>query len=199
MNRSLLIATWIVLAVGLSAIAWALLDSADRQVAGGPAIPPLSVTAPPSPTSPDDGGPSSSSTQTPSAPVTTAATTTGDSLDPASGPSTTGSTPAGSSSTSTTISATSPTVSTSSSTPTTSSAAVWKTVTVPCGGGVVIVAHRPTEIRLESATPAAGFEMRISHDGPDEVRVEFEDDDADAECEIRVRYEGEALSIDVDD
>lgn len=61
---------------------------------------------------------------------------------------------------------------------------------------MVVVGHRPGEVRLDSASPAAGYSMEIDKDGPDEVRVEFESD-ADR-FEIRVRWIDGALSVDVD-
>ena len=60
-----------------------------------------------------------------------------------------------------------------------------------------MVSHRPGEVRLESATPAAGYSMEVDESGPREVRVEF--DGSDAEVEIRVRWEGDQLEVEVRD
>lgn len=59
----------------------------------------------------------------------------------------------------------------------------------------MVVGHRPYEVRLESATPAPGFTMEIDKQGPDEVRVEFENDDDS--YEIRVRWEDGVLTTEV--
>lgn len=72
----------------------------------------------------------------------------------------------------------------------------WTSLTVPSGGGVVVVSHRPGEVRLESATPAPGYAMEIDDRGPDEARVEFAG--ADDEYEIRVRWHNGALDVEVD-
>lgn len=71
----------------------------------------------------------------------------------------------------------------------------WSQTTVPTAGGVVVVGHRPGEVRLDSATPAPGFTMEIDKRGPDEVRVEF-DSEADS-LEIRVQWENGVLTTDV--
>lgn len=68
---------------------------------------------------------------------------------------------------------------------------------MPSPGGVVLVNHRPGEVRLASATPAPGFAMEIDEQGPDEVRVEF--DGEDDSYRVRVRWQDGALRIEVDD
>lgn len=68
---------------------------------------------------------------------------------------------------------------------------------MPSPGGVVLLNHRPGEVRLASATPSPGFAMEIDEQGPDEVRVEFENDDDS--YEVRVRWQDGALRIEVDD
>jgi hypothetical protein len=61
---------------------------------------------------------------------------------------------------------------------------------------VVVVSHRPYEVRLDSATPAPGFTMEIDKSGPDEVRVEFEGEDDS--YEVRVRWENGVLTTETD-
>jgi hypothetical protein len=40
-------------------------------------------------------------------------------------------------------------------------------------GGSIIVSYRPSEVRLESVAPLAGFSFEIDDQGPERVRVEF--------------------------
>ncbi len=171
MPRLGLIVVWLVAAVVATTFTWAALSSADRQVGGSPAV--LAV---------------------PQTTATTGAATTSTRAArqaPSTSPSPAGTSP---------ITAPPPSTSSTTSTSTTTtepSTAEWTSLTVPSAGGVVVVRHRPEEVRLESATPSPGFTMEIDDSGPDEVRVEFEGVDAD--YEIRVRWANGVLEIDVRD
>ena len=55
--------------------------------------------------------------------------------------------------------------------------------------------HRPGEVELQAATPLPGFGMEIDDDGPDRVRVEFENDELDVRVEIRPTGEGLEIEI----
>ncbi|CAN5859412.1 hypothetical protein BH23ACT5_BH23ACT5_11410 [soil metagenome] len=76
------------------------------------------------------------------------------------------------------------------------STTAWTTLTVSTGGGVVVISHRPEEVRLESASPAPGYSTEIDKSGLDEVRVEFEG--ATESVEVRVRWRGGHLETDID-
>lgn len=55
--------------------------------------------------------------------------------------------------------------------------AEWERTTLNSGGGSIIVSYRPSEVRLESVAPLAGFSFEIDDQGPERIRVEFRGDD----------------------
>lgn len=55
--------------------------------------------------------------------------------------------------------------------------------------------YRPNEVELQAATPAPGFEMEIDDDGPQRVRVEFDNDDTD--IRVEARWEDGGLDVEV--
>ncbi|MFP3913798.1 MAG: hypothetical protein ACLFWM_02910 [Actinomycetota bacterium] len=210
MSRLLIFAAWLVAAVAASAVAWAALDSADRQLGSGPAVVevPSDSASPPAPTTSAAGASSPADPTSPDAtPASTSSSAPGVSSPAGSTPGSDGpaptttstATPAGSGATTSTTTSTSTTTTTTTTTPeqeTTTTAGAWTGLTVPSGGGVVVVSHRPGEVRLESATPAPGYAMEIDHRGPDEVRVEFEGQSD--EYRIRVRWRDGALDTEVE-
>lgn len=170
MQRLGLILAWLVVASLATGLTWGVLSSADRHVGEAAATPVL-------------GGGNTEHTA----------------VDVSSTSATTSVAATSSSATSSTAASTGSTTSTSSSTtPTTLTAApsAWDQSTVPSPGGVVVVGHRPYEVRLESATPAPGFTMEIDKQGFDEVRVEFGNDDVS--YEVRVSWEDGVLTTEVD-
>ena len=183
MHRFALIVAWLVVAALATGLAWGVLSSADREVGEAASTPVLGVggTAPTTLTN-DSSSPATSAEAAPTSSSTTTSRPFATST-PATVPTT---------STASTTSTTSPSASTS----TTTASVSWAQSTVPSPGGVVVVGHRPHEVRLESATPAPGFSMEIDKQGPDEVRVEFENDDDS--FEIRVRWENGVLTTEVD-
>jgi cytoskeletal protein RodZ len=192
-SRLKLIAAWFVVAALATGLAWGVLSVAAGEVVEAPDTPVLAVdvTSPTVTTASDVAG-------APSTPVNSSSNPSGESAPSASDSSSTTSTTTADSST--TADPESPTTTSSTSTvpgstTTTASAGTWSQTTVPTAGGVVVVGHRPGEVRLDSATPAPGFTMEIDKQGPDEVRVEF-DSQGDS-FEIRVRWENGVLSTEV--
>ena len=199
MNRLGLFLAWLFVASAATALTWGVLSSADREVAEGPLSQGLAVgdTRPPDPT--DGSLPSSSaaSVKTPTSSVTSTIPTdsshppvTGGGTDTSSAPPVE-TAPQGTTTTSTTVSQSSPSTTTTVASP----GEAWTKLTVPSGGGVVVVSHRPGEVRLESAAPTAGFAMEIEKQGPDEVRVEFRS--STARFDIRIRWENGVLDTQV--
>lgn len=61
----------------------------------------------------------------------------------------------------------------------------------------MVIRHRPGEVELQAATPAAGYSVEIDDSGPDRVRVEFESEDAD--IRVEAEWEGGELVVSIDD
>lgn len=192
-SRLKLFAAWFVVAALATGLAWGVLSVAAGEVVEAPDTPVLAV---------DISAPTVTTAATVARPPSTAAdsssTLPGSHAPGASDSSTSTSTVTAESPT--TANPESPTTTSSTSTvpgstTTTVAAGTWSQTTVPTAGGVVVVGHRPGEVRLDSATPAPGFTMEIDKQGPDEVRVEFESQ-ADS-FEIRVRWDNGVLSTEV--
>lgn len=60
-----------------------------------------------------------------------------------------------------------------------------------------MIRHRPGEVELKAATPAAGFAVEIDDSGPSRVRVEFESEDTD--IRVQAEWEGGELVVSIDD
>ena len=103
-----------------------------------------------------------------------------------------------STSTSTPISSTTTPVLTSSTTTfeTPVGAPEWTRTTLNSEGGSIIVSYRPTEVRLESVAPLAGFSFEIDDQGPERVRVEFHGDNVTHT--LRAEWTHEGFETDVD-
>lgn len=87
--------------------------------------------------------------------------------------------------------------STSTSSTTTSTPPETIEYSIPSDGGAVIVLCTGQIITFERAKPSSGFEVEVKSEGPDEVRVSFEDDD-DHEFEIRATCTDGAVDSRVD-
>ena len=85
-------------------------------------------------------------------------------------------------------------------TPTTASSATsavdWTRSTLNSGGGSIIVSYRPSEVRLESVAPLAGFSFEIDDQGPERVRVEFIGEDVT--YTLRAEWTSEGFVTEVD-
>lgn len=177
MNRFGLVLAWLVVASAATALTWSVLSSADRHVGEAPLTPVMSVGAS-VPSTAATFGPDE--TTPPTAPVQSSSTTA-TAVTPTTAPTT----------------ASSVTSTTTTTVPkTTTTAQAWSKMTVPSGGGVVVVGYTDTQVRLESATPAAGFTMEIEERGPAEVRVDFEG--VGTGYEVRVKWEDGQLETKVE-
>jgi hypothetical protein len=72
----------------------------------------------------------------------------------------------------------------------------WTRTTLNSEGGSIIVSYRPTEVRLESVAPLAGFSFEIDDQGPERVRVEFHGDNVTHT--LRAEWTDEGFETDVD-
>lgn len=185
MRKPALVAIWLLATLATSAVAYVAVTAAGAEVTDRP-LTSLVVAR-------DGEG---------SGPTTTVAistTTAGPSTIPPPTSLTLRDTVPTTPSTVTTASPTSTTAapSTSTTSPTTTSAAVWQQTTIPSRGGLVVVSHRPGEVRLESVAPAPGFAYEIDDEGPPEARVEFEGGDG-VRVEVRARWEN-GLVIEIDE
>lgn len=61
----------------------------------------------------------------------------------------------------------------------------------------MVIRHRPGEVELQAATPAAGFGVEIDDSGPSRVRVEFESEDSD--IRVEAEWDDGGLEVSVDD
>lgn len=73
------------------------------------------------------------------------------------------------------------------------------TKTYRSSGGTVVVSvdEGARTVVLLGATSAAGFDVDVEDDGPDEVRVEFKS--SSLESKIKVKFEGSVLDVEIDD
>ncbi len=78
----------------------------------------------------------------------------------------------------------------------TTSAVDWTRTTLNSGGGSIIVSYRPSEVRLESVAPLAGFSFEIDDQGPERVRVEFIGEDVTHT--LRAEWTSEGFVTEVD-
>lgn len=166
-------AAWVAALVITTVLTWQIVGLADSQVGDTP------VAVAPAPTS-----------TTPSTTSTTVATTT------TSVPTTT-STSSQTTTTATTGSGSSPTTTATTIPAQTTAAVDWTVRTINSQGGTVVVRHRPGEVELQAATPAAGFSVEIDDRGPERVRVEFEGEEDD--FGVEVEWEDGNLDVSVDD
>jgi hypothetical protein len=72
----------------------------------------------------------------------------------------------------------------------------WTRTTLNSEGGSIIVSYRPSEVRLESVAPLAGFSFEIDDQGPERVRVEFHGDNVTHT--LRAEWTDEGFTTDVD-
>ncbi len=72
----------------------------------------------------------------------------------------------------------------------------WTRTTLNSGGGSIIVSYRPSEVRLESVAPLAGFSFEIDDQGPERVRVEFIGEDVTHT--LRAEWTSEGFVTEVD-
>ncbi len=84
---------------------------------------------------------------------------------------------------------------TSSTAPSTTGAPASGQQAIQSNCGSITVSWIGETISLIATQPVAGFSTEIENDGPEEVRVNF--DDGDAECEIEAEIEAGTLRIDV--
>ncbi len=166
-------AAWVAALVATTVLTWQIVGLADSQVGDTP------VAVEPVPTSTSVSTTSTIATTSTSLPTTTST----------SSQVTTTSTPTPGSS--------APTTQATTATPTTTASAEWTVRTINSEGGTVIVRHRPEEVELQAATPAAGFSVEIDDSGPKRVRVEFEGDDDDIRIEIE--WDDGELDVSIDD
>ncbi|MGH8926127.1 MAG: hypothetical protein ACRDWA_16060 [Acidimicrobiia bacterium] len=74
-------------------------------------------------------------------------------------------------------------------------ATAWTRTTLNSEGGSIIVSYRPSEVRLESVAPLAGFSFEIDDEGPERVRVEFFGEDETHT--LRAEWTGEGFVTEV--
>lgn len=165
-------AAWVVALVLTTVLTWQIVGLADSHVGDTP----VAVAPAPTSTSLTTGSTTPSTTST-SVPAATTTTSVG-------GPS---STTASSGATS----------SSSSTTPTTTADLEWSVRTINSPGGTVVIRHRPGEVELQAATPAAGFAVEIDDSGPTRVRVEFESEDTD--IRVEAEWDDGELEVSIDD
>ena len=72
----------------------------------------------------------------------------------------------------------------------------WETTTLNSGGGSIIVSYRPSEVRLESVAPLAGFSFEIDDQGPDRIRVEFMGEDVTYTLQAEWTSDGFVTEVD---
>lgn len=72
----------------------------------------------------------------------------------------------------------------------------WTRTTLNSEGGSIIVSYRPSEVRLESVAPLAGFSFEIDDQGPERVRVEFRGDNVTHT--LRAEWTDEGFETEVD-
>ena len=72
----------------------------------------------------------------------------------------------------------------------------WARTTLNSGGGSIIVSYHPTEVRLESVAPLAGFNFEIEDEGPERVRVELRGEDVTYSLRAEWTSEGFVTSVD---
>ena len=98
----------------------------------------------------------------------------------------------------TTLVTSTPTTPTSTTTTAATSAAPaeWTQTTVNSDGGSIIVSYRPSEVRLESVAPRAGFTFEIDDASPGRVRVEFLGEDVT--YSLRAEWTDEGFVTEVD-
>lgn len=167
-------AAWVAALVVTTVLTWQIVGLADSQVGDTPvAVAPVPTSTVASTTS------TTAATTSTSIPATTSTTSQA----------TTTSTPASGSS--------APTTQGSATPPPTAADVDWTVRTINSEGGTVIVRHRPGEVELQAATPAAGFSVEIDDSGPKRVRVEFEGDDDD--IGVEVEWEDGELEVSIDD
>lgn len=181
MKRAGLMVAWLVVAAGLSTIAYQIVAAAESQVSDRPLTPIVAIT-------------SSSTTATTGAQPSTTGTE----------PDSTTSTSAVSDSTTTTVGSTTSTsaASTSTSAPATTSTtppAAWTSKTIASKGGEVVIQYRPGEVRLVAARPAPGYRVEVEMAGPPEVEVEFESETTEAKSDVRARWRNGALEVTVEE
>lgn len=174
-------AAWVAALVVTTVLTWQIVGLADSQVGDTP------VAVAPVPTSTTLSITTTTTAANPSTSAPAVTSTTGQ---------TTTTTPSQSSGSSTPTSqgAMAPP---STEPPTTPATVEWTVRTINSQGGTVIVRHRPGEVELKAATPAAGFSVEIDDRGPDRVRVEFEGEDDDVRVEVE--WEDGELDVSIDD
>jgi len=69
----------------------------------------------------------------------------------------------------------------------------YQTGEYPTPGGTVTIQYRPGEVLLVSAVPLPGYELRIDHEGPEEVKVKFGTEMV--EWEFRARWKEGELEV----
>ena len=108
--------------------------------------------------------------------------------------------PTSSSITTTSVTSTVPTATTTTSTTVASATSgaplEWARTTLNSGGGSIIVSYHPSEVRLESVAPLAGFSFEIDDQGPERVRVEFIGEDVTHT--LRAEWTSEGFVTEVD-
>jgi hypothetical protein len=161
-------AAWVAALVLATVLTWQIVGLADSQVGDVPAAAPSL--------------PAASSTST------SEVTATSPAAD---------STSTSTASTTATTGTTAPSPTSPSAPVTTVTSAEWSVRTVNSAGGTVIIRHRPGEVELQAATPAAGFSVEVDDSGPTRVRVEFEGDDDD--IRVEARWQDGELEVTVED
>ncbi len=189
------LAVWLSATLFTGWVAWAAVGFVDSQVGTTPAAPLSSSEVAYLPLTTPTAVPSTVDVPEPSIPETSMP----DITEPSS---TTTSTEPASTSTTSTPPTSSPPPSTS---PPTTHPPRSSTTTVPSGptievhntpGGTVTIAWTPGKVWLVSVSPAGGFTYDVEHDGPEDVKVEFEK--GETEVKFHASWEDGELRIKID-
>ncbi len=179
MRRWTLFGIWSLVLALTTALTWQIVSAADNRVNDRP----LAVNI--------------------ASPITGSADTTPVSIAPGAEstlPELTPTTAATTSSTAGTVSTNPPTTTTRPSPPTTEDGTTttttnWSYETIPTKGGTVVLAYRPDEVVLQTATPSPGYHTEVKKPGPPKVEVEFESNDL--EIKVRAEWRDGELNVDV--
>jgi hypothetical protein len=162
-------ATWVVVTVAATAVAWQAVTFVTAQITSEPTRP-IEVAVAPA-VSLGKSGPSESTSSTRRTPTPSSATTVGVTAPSSTNKAPTTTEPVDSNQPAATSPNHDPSSTASSSTPPSSATETRRTVSTV--GGIASASCLGTQIRLLSSTPSAGYSQTIEQSGPHEIQLRY--------------------------